>query len=134
VEQDDAAGMGVAGDLIADVTGVAVLPVPGVDGPEDDLLVEGGGGGGDGTVVGAVWGTEEFDALAGDGLDGVGSDSKIIQDSRVGQTGEVFVIPGVTADVVAGAGHASNGVGVAADELAEREEGGAGVMIIEDVK
>ena len=73
VQEDDGVGFGAVDDVAADVGGVSVLPVPGVNGPKDNLLTEGGGGIADGSIEVAVGGTEEFDELAGGRLDDVGS-------------------------------------------------------------
>ena len=130
VEENDAAGMGIINDVIADETDVFVLPVPGVDSPKNGLLSEGGDGIANVIIEGAVGWTEESDALAADWLDSVGGDGEVVEDLAIRKTGKIAMNPGMAAYVVAFAGDAGDLPSKSIDAVTKDKERSLGVSVV----
>ncbi len=128
MHEDDVIALHLAHDALGDLRGVRVLPVLGVQGPQ-----HGGEPGGptDGAVDGAVGRTEEGGGLPGRVLDRGARAVQLVGDLPGSELGEIGVAPGVVAHLVAGACLGADEVGVGGDVLADREEGGPGVVLRE---
>lgn len=134
VEQNYAAGTDMVNDVVADESGVFILPIPWVYGPEDNLLVEGSSSGIDVAIDAAVGRAEETDKLAREGLDGVSGGREVVEDGGVRETGEIAMNPGVAANIVSFARCADDLASEGIDAVAEYKKGGFGMSIGQDIK
>ena len=79
MEEDDASLGGMSHDVLANGFGVFVAPILGVDIPQDNALLELGRNLVHGAVGATIRRAEKFDALASNGLEGIGGALEVVE-------------------------------------------------------